>query len=190
MIDITSDNKNLRTMILMHLVEMAARGDIEGLAESGLPYEEIDKLRQMSSEDIMSLAGNTYPLITLQIRPETLHMASKSISMIKEKTRTLKYFVDNGASSQMIKRFFRTDNLEIKNLRKQSSSPLSKELALGRPKLPDEDGRDQIHDAWTKIRASNPNGDEKVLYILLHEKFPNLTLATLDAVINEFKESK
>jgi len=174
----------------MYLVEMAARGDIAGLVEAGLPSEEIDKLRGMSGEDLTYLASNTYPLITIQIRPETLHMASKSIAMIKEKSKTLKYFVDNGASSQMIKRYFRTDNQEIKNLRKNSSSPLSKELAQGRPKLPDDNVRDKIHDSWVKIRLGNPKSDEKVLYIMLHEQFPQLTLATLDAVVNEFKESK
>ena len=53
----------------------------------------------------------------------------------------------------------------------------------GRRPLPAKEVREQIVRVWNAVNSANPRDDLRLRYYLLHRSFPELAIATLEAVI-------
>jgi hypothetical protein len=172
----------LRALILLHMAEQVEGGELQDLAQAGLPMEELDRLSKLTVSDLAKLSEMRQPEIQVLIKPQTLAWALTALEWRNRELDQIAYFVTHGASLPMLRSLFKASTGMIKSLRQK----LYPDKGGGRPMKPAHKERERIHVAWHESAGS----DIRERLIALHQQFKDYPLDSLYSVINEFEEMK
>ncbi len=172
------DSQELGFKILCYVIELAESGEIEQLIAAGFSSETISALRQMTVSDLNSLATNAFGMMALVINVPRFESAMAARSRRLNESQDLAYLAKAGATAILLSEIFRITLAEAE----AHLATLTTEKRSGRPSMPDAATRDAIHQWW----ATNQSLPLRQRWIALHQNWPQFTLASLYAVINEF----
>ncbi len=131
-------------------------GDIEALIKQGVSVEVIDMLRSMTADQLTDLAGSRDPLFNIKVESVAFFRAIKGVQMNTKWSEQQSYFVQQGATVQMMQSLFKLSRANIRELRRWMCSEPSS-LAL-----PDEQDGDAILLAWQAL-ASIPDIRDRLI---------------------------
>lgn len=183
-----------RFAVMKYLAGLIDSGHIEPLIVGGLTPELLDALRSCRLGDITRIALDPSIGFHLKLDAPRLTTAFMRLNAIARDTMLIEHFVRHGAPPQMLTRLFRVSNTELRAMREALGPCTSRP---GRPSLPDDAVRDQIHAAWQHIRAQAPKPPvtavegfserrEREHIYSLSLRFPHYSIAALWTVLNEF----
>lgn len=180
-------DNTLRASLLMHLIEQLDRGDLAVLLEKGACPKSMDRLRSMTTSELLQLASSGHPDIHFSIDEAGFDLGISTLDRRRRDTEDLFYFLQNGASQSMLNDCFPSvDQKVIRSYR----GLLKNDRKTGRVSLPDEVMRDAIHKGWHAIPTEHPDiGTLRERLILLHGYFPGYAMDVLFATVNEFNDS-
>uniref|UniRef100_UPI003BEF2EBE hypothetical protein n=1 Tax=Burkholderia arboris TaxID=488730 RepID=UPI003BEF2EBE len=153
------------------------------IAENGIEIDPdaLDLIQSLSVLDLQSVVESEHTL-TVELN------LTKLVDMLQQKHKPgslsieqcLEYFMRNGASIPLIHRVFKRPKREIVRIFHEMSLDQERQKAV---RLPAARERDAIHRAWNALPEHGMRG-----YVELHRQFSHWPLATLERVLNEFKE--
>ena len=166
---------HVRLVLLSHIASRAAAGASAELSAAGIHEDQVGKLRELSAMDLINLADmHGFPIgVTFELA--RLEGALRSVSMLNRAKALELYFVRNGASSRMMHTLFKTRHKATRQRRREHGSW----LPPGRARLPRRSLRDRILRVWFSIK----DRDSRIRYYMLHQSFPDIAIAVLEAVI-------
>ena len=170
----------IRFALLNHVAVKLSEGDIAALQRAGLDAEFLAHIRKISAIDLKRLAEMRELMITVAFKSAGLAARLRSAALVRDAKALESYFIRNGASSQMMNALFKLGRKVTLKRRREAGAW----RAPGRFALPDFDTRKRIYGAWLAITDPNP----RARYFLLHQKFTQIPIATLAAVVRQFED--
>ena len=172
----------VRLVLLNHVTLRLTDARPDELDAVGIANEQLDRLRQLSALDLNRLAAMRTLTIGIALDGEALQAGLRTVALVKEAKALEAYFIRHGASWQMMSALFK--------IRRKVTLRRRRDCGAWRPsgrfQLPDTALRERIYRAWHAIEDPDP----RVRYYRLHQAFPKLTLAVLEAVACEFEEAR
>jgi hypothetical protein len=169
----------VRLVLLNHVAMWLADAQSDELHAAGIEEEQLARLRQLSVLDLSRLAAMRDLKIGIVFDAVGLNAGLRAVALVNEAKALEAYFIRNGASWQMMSALFKVRRkLTLKRRRDCGAWRPS-----GRPPLPDEPTGVRIFRAWRAIDDSNV----RVRYYRLHQVFPQLPIAVLEAVVRGFE---
>ena len=169
----------VRLMLLNHLAVRLAEAEPAELHAAGIDTELLARLRQLSPLDINRLAAMRGLTIGVAFDALGLKAGLGAVARVKEAKALEAYFIRNGASWQMMNALFK--------IRRKVTLKRRRDCGAWRPSgrlpLPDYSTRERIFRAWRAIQDPYP----RMRFYRLHQAFPQLSIAVLDAVVREFE---
>ncbi len=174
---ITIDSHDIGFGILCYLIELTETGDLDQLVEAGFTTEFLSTLRRLPVNEVSRVAGmlGVFEAVVNVSRIESAITARLGIRSMSD---DIHYLAKAGATAAMLCDIFRFSTEEAQ-MHLATVVPIRKG---GRPKMPDNDTRDAIHQWW----STNSGLSLRQRYIALHKAWPTFSVASLHAVINEF----
>jgi len=178
-------DQQLRLLVLAQLIrELQAASAEQAPTPPGLTPEQAAQLQALTSSDLVQLSAMSEPRVAIQIDAGSLEHGLRQVDYLKKRTRQLDFFIQHGATSNMLTKLFKISSADVTLKRRllAGASPM-----LRRPAMPPNAVREKIVDRWHAIRRDKRAEPERAEdYELLHADFPQLTFATLYAVLHEF----
>ena len=172
----------VRLVLLNHVAVRFAEAQSTELHAAGIDTEQLARLRQLSALDLNRLAAMRDLTIGVSFDAAGLKAGLGAVARVNEAKALEAYFIRNGASWQMMNALFK--------IRRKVTLKRRRDCGAWRPSgrlpLPDHATRERIFRAWLAIEDSNPRGR----YYRLHQTFPQLAIAVLDAVVREFEADR
>ena len=170
----------VRLALLNHVAVRLAEARPDELHAAGIPSEQLARLRQLSALDLNRLATMRDLTIGVSFDAAELTAGLRTVSLVNEAKALEAYFIRHGASWQMMTALFKIRRkVTLKRRRDCGAWRRS-----GRMPLPDTAMRERICRAWMAIEDPEP----RVRYYRLHQVFPKLSIAVLEAVARGFEE--
>ena len=170
----------VRLALLNHVAVRLAEARPDELHAAGIPSEQLARLRQLSALDLNRLATMRDLTIGVTFDAAELTAGLRTVSLVNEAKALEAYFIRHGASWQMMSALFK--------IRRKVTLRRRRDCGAWRPSgrfpLPDTALRERIYRAWHAIEEPNL----RVRYYRLHQAFPNLSIAVLEAVAREFED--
>jgi hypothetical protein len=170
----------IRLVLLNHVAVRLAEAKPDELHAAGIAGEQLARLRQLSALDLNRLATMRDLSIGVSFDAAGLNAGLRNVSLVNEAKALEAYFIRHGASWQMMNTLFK--------IRRKVTLKRRRECGAWRPggrfPLPDKAQRQRIHRVWASIEDPNP----RVRYFRLHQAFPTLAIAVLEAVARSFEE--
>lgn len=143
----------------------------------------------LSAHEIAQLARLGKPELTVTFDPASLQRALQTMRHVQNMDDQLRYFLTYGATNSMLAELFHMSANAVKAKRKVFDIENPTVERRRRPPMPYVAVREQIHQKWYATRQGNELLPPKMQdYRVLHEAFPQQSLATLYAVVNEFDD--
>jgi len=177
---ITLDDENLRFMALTMLLSRLEHGDLAALREAGMNDSQMQRLRTMPASEMVRLCSIKSLKIGIAVDEASLDHAIQTVNRVGEELRLLETFMERHAPLSMLTELFGVQSGDLTMHREI----LCENPKRGRPALPDHDIRDRIHMQWHDLKRQDMHEAQR--YLKLSERFPELSMATLYAVVNEF----
>jgi hypothetical protein len=178
----------IRLIVLAHMLQQFDQLDPDCIQEyqmAGFDAASIDRLRNLTTADLVRLAQHSRDTsIQISINPTKLVADMNRYEHMRADERLYEYFVRHGASLNLIMDLFTKRPSDVKRMQLM----LGVTSQIGRRALPDDDTRLEITTAWHRLRGNDSwpyRGREH--FRALHEAYPTLTIAQLEAVIASFK---
>jgi Protein of unknown function (DUF2857) len=172
-----------RYLALSVLLARLEQGEPANPAEAGLDPRLIERLRGLKATELVRLAEIKHLRIGIRLEAASLEYALHTLERLSRESRLLERCIAHQAPRALLAELFGPQAVGLAyDHRRRQGEPAPR----GRPPLPDPATRDRIHARWHEIRASILNPAER--YLALAEAHPGLTLATLHAVITEFRD--
>ncbi len=169
----------VRLMLLNHVAARLAEAQPTELHAAGIECEQLARLRQLSALDLNRLAAMRDLTIGVAFDPAGLKAGLRAVALMNEAKALEAYFICNGASWQMMNALFK--------IRRKVTLKRRRDCGTWRPSgrlpLPDYGLRERIYLTWLAIDDSN----SRVRYYRLHQAFPQLSIAVLEAVVREYE---
>ena len=169
----------VRLVLLNHVAVRLAEAEPTELHAVGIDTEQIARLRQLSALDLNRLAAMRDLTIGVAFDAAGLKAGLRAVALVNEAKAMEAYFIRNGASWQMMSALFK--------IRRKVTLKRRRDCGAWRPSgrlsLPDYATRERIFRAWLAIEDPNP----RLRYYRLHQAFPQLSIAVLEAVVREFE---
>jgi hypothetical protein len=169
----------VRLVLLNHVAVQLAEAVPAELHAAGIDTEQLARLRQLSALDLNRLAAMRDLTIGIAFDATGLNAGLRAVALVNEAKALEAYFIRNGASWQMMNTLFK--------IRRKVTLKRRRDCGAWRPSgrlaLPDYATRERIFRAWLAIEDPNP----RVRYYQLHQAFPQLSVAVLEAVVREFE---
>ncbi len=169
----------VRLALLNHVAVRLAEADPASLHAAGIDTEQLARLQQLSALDLNRLAAMRDLTIGVAFDAAGLKAGLGAVARVNEAKALEAYFIRNGASGQMMSALFKVRRKVTLKRRRDCGAW----RPSGRLPLPDYRTRERIFRAWFAIDDPNP----RVRYYRLHQAFPQLSIAVLDAVVREFE---
>lgn len=150
---------------------------LESLMAAGITPEMAERLRGMSM-------GEAYRFVLgqcgLAISVDAGEMGAQMTRLERQKgdRELLEYLVTNGASPRLLTQLFSMAPDQARRMRKMLAPHIA---AGGRPRVPDEDERDSILEAWEQLSAEV--SCMRTRFRMLHERFNGLLICSLEMVV-------
>jgi hypothetical protein len=178
---IVLDDENLRFLALTMLLSRLEHGDLAALRDAGMNDSQMQRLRTMPASEMVRLCSIKSLKIGIAVDEDSLDHAMQMVNRIREEMLLLEKFIERHAPLSMLTELFGVQSGDLAMHRKI----LCDQPRRGRPALPDQDLRDQIHMQWHDLKRQE-NMNEAQRYLALSERFPEVSMAALYAVVNEF----
>ena len=178
-------DQQLRLLVLAHLVrELQKSVDESRPAPAGMTEQQYAELRSLSTDDLVRLSELQEPRVAVQIDAGSFEHGLRQVDYVSKRSRQIEHFVRNGATSSMLTKLFKISSTDVILKRRLFAGTHEK---LRRPAMPAPAVREAIQTRWFEIRKGKerePFRPED--YEALHRDWPQLTYATLWAVVHEF----
>lgn len=138
----------------------------------------VEALALLSLAEVRTLAMRARGAVSVNIDRGELAAALDDIANAKSRTSQLDFFVQNGATREMLVEVLGVSQNRLDAVRRKLGRPA---VGRGRPKLPDLLTRERIVKRWYQLQLQSP----AERFRTLREEFPEWNLASLAAVINE-----
>lgn len=166
---------HLRLALLNHLTVRMGEGRPQDLEAVGIEPEQVEHLRRLSADEMRHLASMHNVPIVVDVDAQALRAGLRTVAMVSQAKAQETYFLRHGASVALMLQLFRVSReLTLKRRR-----ILQVQVPSGRVPLPDEATRERIRMVWRSIEDPIP----RVRYLKLHQAFPSLPFAVLEAVL-------
>ena len=187
LIHIECKNPILQRAFLTFIVqETINRGRCE-MVKLGIPPKLIDTLCSAPYEDVLKMASKADLGVRFSFDEEALYGHINRMECMNDTERMCRYFIENGASKELVRSYFRISVKQFRELRKDIFPTDPPEPR--RPRMPPPAIRDQIHQAWHEIKAdSRWQGDERTQFYQLHLRFPDVPMMSIDMTLHEFDD--
>lgn len=170
---------HVRLVLLNHVAMRLAEAEPTELHAAGIDIEQLARLRQLSALDLNRLAAMRDLTIGVALDAAGLKAGLRAVALVNEAKALEEYFIRNGASWQMMSALFK--------IRRKVTLKRRRDCGAWRPSgrlpLPEYPVRERIFRAWFDIEDPNL----RVRFHRLHQAFPQLTIAVLEAVVREFE---
>lgn len=177
---IALDDENLRFLALAMLLSRLEHGDMAALRDAGMNDSQMQRLRTMPVSEMVRLCSIKTLKIGIAVDEDSLDHAMQMVHRISEEMRLLEQFLARHAPPSMLSELFGVQNSDLAMHREI----LCEQPKRGRPALPDHDLRDRIHMQWHELKRQDMNEAQR--YLALSDQFPEISMAALYSVINEF----
>jgi hypothetical protein len=169
----------VRLVLLNHVTVRLADAAQEDLRAAGLEADQLSRLRQLSAVDLNRLAGLRSLNISVTVDGASLNAGLRAVALANEAKTLETYFIRHGASTHLMSLVFKVRRkLTLKRRRDMGAW-----RPAGRVPLPDDATRERIYRAWLSITEPSP----RVRYYRLHQAFPQMPIAVLEAVVRAFE---
>jgi len=177
---IALDDENLRFLTLTMLLSRLEHGDLAALREAGINDRQMQRLRTMPVSEMVRLCSIKSLKIGIAVDEASLDHAIRMVDRISEELLLLEQLLARHAPLSMLSELFGIQSGDLALHRKI----LCEQPKRGRPALPDQDTRDRINMHWHDLKRLDMH--EAKRYLALSERFPEVSMAALYAVVNEF----
>jgi len=172
----------VRLVLLNHVAVRLAESEPTALHAAGIDTEQIARLGQLSALDLNRLAAMRDFAIGIAFDASGLRAGLRAVALANEVRAMETYFIRNGASCKMMSECFK--------IRYKATLKRRRECAAVRPSgrlpLPGYDTREHIYRTWLAIK----DAILRIRYYRLHQAFPHLAIAVLEAVVCEFEADR
>lgn len=169
----------VRLMLLNHIALRLAEAAPTDLHAAGIDTEQLACLRQLSALDLNRLAAMRDLAIGVAFDGGGLQAGLRAVARVNEAKAWEAYFIRNGASWQMMNALFKIRRKVTLRRRRDCGAW----RPAGRLPLPERATRQRIFRTWLAIEEPNP----RERYYRLHQAFPHLSIAALEAVVRKFE---
>jgi hypothetical protein len=170
---------HVRLVLLNHLALRLADAPAEEVGAAGLTSEQLARLRRLAAVELDRLAAMSSLTIGVSLDGHALEAGLRTLVLFSEARALENYFIRAGASTSLMFRLFKVHRKGTLKLRRQ----LGARRPAGRAALPDHATRERIYLEWRAGRDLSP----RARYYQLHQRFPDLPIAVLEAVIRAFE---
>lgn len=139
----------------------------------------LKRLAQLSLTEIHRLAETGALKLVVHYDNDQVAWSLQAAARKHAEQALLQYFVRHGAPRALLRELFRVSRERIDAVRED----LRLMPMHGRPKLPHVREREAIVTAWSQLASAE--ADARTRYRALHRKFPQYSIAALDAVLRE-----
>ena len=176
------DDPHHRALTLSVLLARLEQGESYDSAETGLSGRLVERLLGLRATEVIRLAHIKHLRIGIRLDPASLDYALRTLDRLNTESRLLERCITHQAPRALLAELFGAQAvaLAIRHRTRHGG-----EAPRGRPPLPDPDTRDRIHARWHALQEANLHPAER--YLALVEDYPGFTLASLHAVVHEFK---
>jgi len=172
----------VRLVLLNHVAVRLAEAEPTALHAAGIENEQLARLRQLSALDLNRLASMRDLTIGVAFDAAGLNAGLRAVALVNEAKALEAYFIRHGASWRMMSALFK--------IRRKVTLKRRRDCGAWRPSgrlpLPDLATRERIFRAWLAI--DDPS--LRVRYYRLHQLFPQLSIAVLEAVLRDFEVNR
>jgi hypothetical protein len=169
----------VRLVLLNHITVRLADAAQDDIRAAGLEAEQLGHLRQFSAVDLNRLAAMRSLTISVTVDGAALNAGLRAVALANEAKTLETYFIRNGASTHLMGTLFK--------LRRKLTLKRRRDIGAWRPAgrvpLPDYATRERIYRAWRAVADPSP----RVRYYRLHQGFPQIPIAVLEAVVRAFE---
>ena len=169
----------VRLVLLNHVAVRLAETEPTTLHAVGIDPEHVIRLRQLSALDLNRLATMRDFAIGVAFDASGLNAGLRAVALANEIRTMEAYFIRNGASCKMMSEYFKIRHKATLKRRRDCDAV----RPSGRLPLPDYDTREHIYRTWLAIKEAS----SRLRYYRLHQAFPHLAIAVLEAVVCEFE---
>jgi len=169
----------VRLVLLNHVAVRLAETEPTTLHAVGIDPEQVIRLRQLSALDLNRLATMRDFAIGVAFDASGLKAGLRAVALANEIRTMEAYFIRNGASCKMMSEYFKIRHKATLKRRRDCDAV----RPSGRLPLPDYDTREHIYRTWLAIKEAS----SRLRYYRLHQAFPHLAIAVLEAVVCEFE---
>ncbi len=149
------------------------------LVQCGFTPDLVDELRSMSMVDALRFTAGPCGL-TVHIDGHAMRERLSVVERFKTDRRLYESFIRAGASPQLVSRLFGVNSIDVRRLRRLIAPAYS---LGGRPRGASAELRADVAAAWARICSEQ--AQERLRYWALHQAFPNLPIAALEAALDE-----
>lgn len=172
----------VRLVLLNHVAVRLADAEPTALHAAGIENEQLARLRQLSALDLNRLASMRDLTIGVAFDAAGLSAGLRAVALVNEAKALEAYFIRHGASWQMMSALFK--------IRRKVTLKRRRDCGAWRPSgrlpLPVLAMRERIFRAWLAIEDPSL----RVRYYRLHQLFPQLSIAVLEAVLRDFEVNR
>jgi len=172
----------VRLVLLNHVAVRLAEAEPTTIHAAGIENEQLARLRQLSALDLNRLAAMRDLTIGVAFDPAGLNAGLRALALVNEAKALEAYFIRHGASWRMMSALFK--------IRRKVTLKRRRDCGAWRPSgrvpLPVLAARERIFRAWLAIEDPSL----RVRYYRLHQLFPQLSIAVLEAVLRDFEVNR
>lgn len=176
---------NIKTSLLMHLIEHLDRGELIAMLDDNQNHSILDRLRQLNCGALLRLANMNQPKINITFDADSIESGLNLLNRQDQDINDLVYFIANGASLSMLNQLFASIDPTIIDAYRNM---LVANRKSGRTPLPSVTDRDVIHQQWHQIQQPQATMRERLR--ALHAHFNKaFSMDALFTTIHEFADS-
>ncbi len=172
----------VRLVLLNHVAVRLAEAEPTALHAAGIENEQLARLRQLSALDLNRLASMRDLTIGVAFDAAGLNAGLRAVALVNEAKALETYFIRHGASWRMMSTLFK--------IRRKVTLKRRRDFGAWRPSgrvpLPVLVTRERIFRAWLAIEDPSL----RIRYYRLHQLFPQLSIAVLEAVVRDFEVNR
>jgi len=167
----------IRIVLLTHLAARLAKGSPAELAAVGIQPAQLDRLRRLSTTDLNRMASMRQLNVGVALDPRSLEFSLDALRLVNEHLALEAYFIRNGASVKMMRQFFSL----ARDVTRERRRVYGNARSVGRVRRPEPRLCERIYQVWQSL----PTVSLRDRYHRLHQRFPDISLEILAAVISD-----
>lgn len=184
MLTIPVTDPALKQAILAHMIEKIDSGRLDELLAAGVHPSFLDDLRHRQARDVGHAARQAICRVEVCIDPKQVKTCFDRIDQNRRDEQIKEHLVRHGASSTLLRILFKLSKATVNELRQTLG--LEQDTLAGRPRMPEESVRDQIHGVWHQIQKSTPHASLREQFFQLHQQFSVLHPNVVWAAVEEY----
>ena len=159
---------------------------LDELLHQGCSASLLDDLRNRKARDLVEVASRLRS-VQIVVSPTEIQGELHRLDRVREDQSLFEYFVQHGASRQMICDLWKRTHEEVASMRKALLPGGS--ASAGRTPLPKSPAvREAIHIAWDAINKADPGASQRQKLYQLHQRFAEYSIDTLVSTLDEFEQ--